>query len=224
MRAGIVLLLMLLFTGAARAEVKGDKNAARPHVQAADIAYKLGKFEEALASYSKAYEVYPAPALLFNLGQCHRNLKQWERAVFFYEGFLRESPANAPNRKLVEDLLKETRVELARENALDAEARKALEAAREKAAIEAARIKAANDAAIEAERAKQQREAEARREQLALEEKRRRDEEARRPVYKKWWFWTAVGGVAAASAGAYYLSGDTTFVAPSGSLGGLDRR
>ena len=105
MRALAITALVAIHLSAAWAEVRGDKNAAKPHVVAGDTAFKLGKFDDALASYAKAYELYPAPALLFNLGQCHRYLKNFERAVFFYEGFLRESPPNAPNRKLVEDVL-----------------------------------------------------------------------------------------------------------------------
>jgi tetratricopeptide (TPR) repeat protein len=63
---------------------------ARAQVKKAQLDYKLARFEQALAEYSRAYELYPTPALLFNLGQCHRNLKNHERAIFFFEGYLRE--------------------------------------------------------------------------------------------------------------------------------------
>ena len=71
--------------------------------------YKLARFEDALQDYSRAYELYPAPALLFNLGQCHRNLKNYERAIFFFEGYLREQPKIDPDqRALTEDLIAES--------------------------------------------------------------------------------------------------------------------
>ena len=33
----------------------------------AQLHYKLGRFEEALNAYTRAYEIYHAPALLFNI-------------------------------------------------------------------------------------------------------------------------------------------------------------
>ncbi len=45
------------------------------------------------------------------------------------------------------------------------------------------------------------------------------------PVTHRWWFWTAIVGTAlAAGAAAYYATGDPRLVAPSGSVGTLDRR
>ena len=47
---------------------------AKTHFQAGQTKYKLGRFDEALADYSKAYELKPIPSFLFNIGQCHRQL------------------------------------------------------------------------------------------------------------------------------------------------------
>jgi len=88
---------------------------AKQQVAAADIDYRLARFTEALGEYTKAYELYPVPALLFNIGQCHRNLKDYAKAIFFFEGYLRDAPA-APNRKLVEDLIRESQAGLAEIN------------------------------------------------------------------------------------------------------------
>ena len=70
----------------------------------ATIEYNIGHFEQALELYTKAYEALPTPALLFDLGQCHRMLGKPERAIFFFQGYLRAKP-DAPNRALVEQLL-----------------------------------------------------------------------------------------------------------------------
>lgn len=78
------------------------------------VQYKLGHFEEALAEFSKAYERYPAPGLLFNIGQCHKMMKHHEQAIYFFQGYLRDKP-DAPNRKAVEELIVESK------HALDAE-------------------------------------------------------------------------------------------------------
>jgi tetratricopeptide (TPR) repeat protein len=210
-RAVIVVIVTLAIAGSARAD---NKDQARVHVQAADIDYKLGKFDEALAEYSKAFELFPAPPLLFNLAQCHRNLKNFERAIFFFEGYLRESP-NAPNRALVEDLLKESRAALDQQRS-DEAARKAADDARLRAATEEAHRHMEDDARRRQE--EDRRAAEARRKAEA-------DDAHGRKFYQRWWFWSAVGGATLALGGtAYYFSGSTTTVDPMGTLGGLDRR
>src|SRR5215831_14047144 len=104
----------------------GPANAraqARAQVKKAQTEYKIARFEEALADYTRAYELYPAPALLFDLGQCHRNLKNYERAVFFFEGYLREQPKIDPDqRALTEDLIAECKGALDRQHAEEAAA------------------------------------------------------------------------------------------------------
>jgi len=61
----------------------------------AEKAYGLGRFEEALRGFERAYELLPLPGFLFNIGQCHRNLGNWERASFFYQGYLSRQPKAA---------------------------------------------------------------------------------------------------------------------------------
>jgi tetratricopeptide (TPR) repeat protein len=79
---------------------------ARALYNKATIEYNLGKFQEALDLYTKAYERMQKPALLFDIGQCHRLLGHYEQAMFFYQGFLREAP-NAPNRAAAEQHIAE---------------------------------------------------------------------------------------------------------------------
>ncbi len=99
-----------LLVGAAHAEPRDE---AKQHVAAADLHYRLARFAEALAEYTRAYELYPVPALLFNIGQCHRGLGAHARAIFFFEGYLRDAP-RASNRALVEDLIREARAAIDR--------------------------------------------------------------------------------------------------------------
>src|SRR5262245_9864320 len=97
-----VAVIVVLLAIPARAATPTQE--ARALVEAADRDYKLARFDKAHAQYSKAYEKFPAAALLFNSAQCHRNLGQYDKAVFFYEGFLREARKEDPNRSVVEDL------------------------------------------------------------------------------------------------------------------------
>jgi hypothetical protein len=69
-------------------------------------AYNLGKFPEAIAAFTKAYELSQAPGLLFNIAQSHRLNKDWEKASFFYSTYLRLKP-DAANRADVEARIKE---------------------------------------------------------------------------------------------------------------------
>jgi tetratricopeptide (TPR) repeat protein len=89
-----------------------QEKVARGHFDRAEKAFNLRKFEDALAAYQAAYEALPLPAFLFNIAQCHRNLRNREQAVFFYERYLSLAP-DAPNRQVVEDLIAEQKQQLA---------------------------------------------------------------------------------------------------------------
>lgn len=110
MRTAPLVRILLAITAAtaltATAHADSGTARARREVRAADIDYRLGRFGPALAGYTRAYELYPVPELLFNIAQCHKNLKDYDKAIFFFEGYLRDAP-NAANRALVEDLLRE---------------------------------------------------------------------------------------------------------------------
>jgi tetratricopeptide (TPR) repeat protein len=68
--------------------------------------FDLGKFDEAIDLFQKAYEVYPYPEALYSIAQGHRMKKDYERAVFFYKSYLRNSP-DAANRASVEARIQE---------------------------------------------------------------------------------------------------------------------
>jgi len=89
----------------------GDQ--ARAHFQRGKAAFELGRFQEALEEYQAAYRISPLPGFLFNLGQCHRNLGQYKKAIFSFKLYLKKKP-NAHNREAVELLLSEleTKVEV----------------------------------------------------------------------------------------------------------------
>jgi len=121
-------LLTVFPAGAAHA---GDDEAAtrkaRKHYEKADLEYRLGHFDDALVEYGRAYGEKRLPAFLFNIAQCHKMLGNREKAIFFYESFLRDAP-DTPKRALVESLLAESRGVL-EERARDELKRAAAEAA-----------------------------------------------------------------------------------------------
>ena len=130
MRAARIAMCVAVFLGFCPLESSADqKTEAKAHFKQAQLAYKLGKFDKALAEYSKAYELLPLPGFLFNVGQCHRQLGAYDRAIFFYKGYLREKPG-AKNRALVGELIKECQAQkkVKEEQArLEAERERALE-------------------------------------------------------------------------------------------------
>jgi tetratricopeptide (TPR) repeat protein len=205
---------LLAFLPASRARaVDAATRTAKAHYDQAELAYRLGRFTAALAEYGLAYEAKRLPALLFNIAQCHKMLGSYEKAIFFYESFLRDTP-DAPNRALVESLLAESRA------ALDGRKR----AAEERKATAA---RAAADAA-DAERFRARRDSErAATAEAALRATVPTTPVAPRPVLQRWWFWTIVGAVAvggAAAAGVAIAVPRVVTVLPAGSLGTLDRR
>lgn len=184
-------LAFILVLATPVATARADKASAKARAKQADVLYKLGQFEQALAAYSAAYEDYPAAGLLFNIGQCHKNLKSWERARFFFEGYLRERPDTA-NRAVVEELIAETRREeaLALERARELERTRLAEAERQQARDERAAAESARARLITTPPPAPAPAAEPGAGTLP------RDRGRRAPVYKRWWFWAGVGAVA----------------------------
>jgi len=67
--------------------------------------YNLGRFRQALALFSKAYQIAPLSGFLFNIAQCHRFMGNHKRAVFFYRGYLRDNPGT-PNAAAVQQMVR----------------------------------------------------------------------------------------------------------------------
>src|SRR5438105_3542923 len=79
--AVVSLGLVSMATVAAAATSPASPEAARREEAKAEFnqgntAYNLGKYEEAVAHFEKAYGLSRVPEILFNLGQCYR--KRWE--------------------------------------------------------------------------------------------------------------------------------------------------
>jgi tetratricopeptide (TPR) repeat protein len=179
------------------------------HARAAELTsqaqaqYDSGRYEEASESYRKAYAVVPAPELLFNLGQCQRLLGRSERALKYFEAYLRLRP-DAPHRPLVEQLIEESKL-------IGPSPDSALHSARqEPPAISAA------PAGTQAELPHRARHAnvmplpppeplaESQPPPTRLLADDRYSEHESPAVYERWWFWTAIAVVAAGAAVTTY--------------------
>ncbi len=196
-------------SAAPRKEVAEDEGTkkAKALFKAAETDFALGRFQEALEGYSMAYEAKPLPAMLFNIGQCHFELASYERAIFFYEQFLR-GDVDTKKRQLANKRLQEAKVAYAaaeeKRQREEAEERERQELAMR--AQEQAHMAAVKQAELDAQRL-------------------RLTEQTAAPVYKKWWFWAAAAGVVAIATTTIILTtrgGDDEL--PSGDLPTIDAR
>jgi tetratricopeptide (TPR) repeat protein len=120
--AGFLCAALAVAAVARPAEARKDEDEtsddgvreARAHFKRGEKLFALGKFEDALAAYEAAYDANPLPELLFNIGQCHRNLEDYDAAIFSFKKYLRLKPS-ASNRKAVEKLIDELEDERAAE-------------------------------------------------------------------------------------------------------------
>src|SRR5262245_13268098 len=95
---------------AALADVSRDREA-RDHFERGDQLLKIGAYDGAIDEFKRAYELSPAPGLLFNIAQAYRAKKDREQALHYYSEFLRADP-NAPERAYVQERIDELKREI----------------------------------------------------------------------------------------------------------------
>lgn len=102
-RCLLALLVVALAARIAAADAAATRNAKR-HFERGQKLYTLTKFREALDEYQQAFDARPIPDFLFNIGQCYRNLGDYDAAIFSYKKYVAAAP-DAPNRAQVEQLI-----------------------------------------------------------------------------------------------------------------------
>jgi tetratricopeptide (TPR) repeat protein len=175
--------------------------------------YRLGRFVQARALYEKAYDLLPLPGFLYNIAQCHRMEKRYDRAVFFYKSYL-SARSSARNRDMVQMLIAKCIKQL---RLIEKRKRDALNRSRTEAEQRRAERLALLKAKLAASRPPP-------RPRLYLPPKK----PVNKPLVKQWWFWSSIaGGVVALVVTGVAVglatsrgSGDWTDT----SLGLLDRR
>lgn len=235
-RSLLALLAMALWLpapsqAAGKPAVPKKDKAAEAQVRqiygAAQKAYDLGRFEEALKGFSDAYALQDLPGFLFNIAQCHRNLGNYERSKFFYLRYLDLSPQRPKNAAQVEALLAKVEEKLAEETRLRqaedrAAAQRSKEAAEQRKAEQAvAATTATTVASLPTARslppAAVPGASTAQPPPAAVAAGGQPDS-----VFTQWWFWTGVGVVAAgAGAATYVLTAPRPRETTLGNLGSL---
>jgi len=200
----------LLAPAVAVAAPEDPRAEAKREVERAEVQYKLGRFDEALEGYSRAYELVNAPGLLFNIGQCHKNLKSYERAIFFFQEYLRE--AKRPERRaLANELIAEARAQLEKQR-LEPPPTPEPPPESSSPPVPTWREPPSPD----------ERDSSAKGRGVVIQNTAPPTDT---PLTQRWWFWTAIGaGAVALVTGIVLLSRSGETVLPSGSVGTLDRR
>jgi tetratricopeptide (TPR) repeat protein len=115
--ACVTAIAVATMISSARAGEDAQTKVAKKHFYAGEKLFALGRFSDALKEYEAAFDAKPLPAFLFNIGQCHRNLHDYDAAIFSFRKYLSLLP-EAANRAEVEDLIRELEDAQAREKAL----------------------------------------------------------------------------------------------------------
>jgi tetratricopeptide (TPR) repeat protein len=178
MRFVSALLVLTLSLAAFAAD---DRGKARDVYASGQRHYDLAEYAAALADFKEAYRQFPAPGILYNIGQCHKLLGHLDEAIDFYRTYLIRKPeaTNADEvRALIARLEKRSADDKARAAAAPPVAPTATEPA--PASVPTASPTHAPAAAL-----------------ATTSEPPPR----KKPLYERWWLWTAVGGVAAVGLG-----------------------
>ncbi|MBW2733004.1 MAG: hypothetical protein JRH20_11480 [Deltaproteobacteria bacterium] len=190
-RWGLILALVAILplaVGARPANAQSRKQRlqqAKKHYKSGKAAFELGRFQKALGSYEEAYRIAALPGLLFNIGQCYRNLGELEKASFSFKLYLRKLP-NARNRVAVQRLLAELDQQLVAQQEQQRQEKE-----------------------LRAQQEQEQREREQRERDAALQRKMLEHPPQAplppKPIYQKWWFWTLIGVAASGAAAGIYF-------------------
>ena len=107
----LCLTALLALLGAAPQHALADEGSdeaatklAKKQFYRGEKLFALGRFDKALDAYEAAFEAKPLPEFLFNIGQCHANLGNYEQAIFSLRKFLRLRP-KAKNRAQVKEYI-----------------------------------------------------------------------------------------------------------------------
>jgi tetratricopeptide (TPR) repeat protein len=110
-RMSLVFVLLVALVATARAE--GDnRTVAREAFREAARRYDLGDYPKALELFKLAYLNFEEPKILFNIGQCQRQMSQKVEAITAYRSYLRKVP-DASNRDEVQHLIQQLEAAIA---------------------------------------------------------------------------------------------------------------
>ena len=104
----VMTLLLVLRPHSAIAESSKDKAKAQRFFKKGNKAFTAGRYEDALASYRKSFELVEHPRTLFNVAMCEDRLGREEAAYVAFRAFLEVAQErDAKHKVIAEDRLAE---------------------------------------------------------------------------------------------------------------------
>lgn len=102
-RITLALALSLLAVTSSIAHAGDDERVveAQRHYEAGMASYHLEEYDQAISEWESGYRAKPAPQFLYNIAQAYRLSKRPDKALSFYQKYLKLDP-NAANRPEVE--------------------------------------------------------------------------------------------------------------------------
>lgn len=192
----VALAVVGLLTTGARAE---DRAKAREMFKVGMQHYDLAEYKEALVAFKEAYRNYEEPTILFNIGQCYRQLGDKEQAIRFYRTFLIKQP-DSPRKAEVRDLIDKLEKMVAEERKTTAQPPQGTippPSSREpERAMPPPTITPTAPPGETAPTATPSTPTTTTSAPAAAVTASAPEKSERTPIYKKWWLWTAVGVVA----------------------------
>ena len=95
------LILLVCTAASALAPPEGDKKSALVEFEKGNERFVAGDFAAAATRFEAAYQAYPDPAYLYNIGVCYERLERWGQAARRFGAFLDAVPEDHPARKKV---------------------------------------------------------------------------------------------------------------------------
>lgn len=91
-RIGIVIWQFMIITWSGGASAANVEAKAKSFYEQGKAEFEAGRFEDAMAAFTEAYNLTAEPKLLFNLAACAEGMKDKERAKAYYQVYLEELP------------------------------------------------------------------------------------------------------------------------------------
>jgi len=185
--------------------------ATDPREMKAREAFAAGRYQDALDLFAKLYAESLNPIYLRNIGRCHQNLGDADRAIASFRDYLRKASAlTAAERKEIDGFIKEME-ELKRSKEASASSAPATPTPVEPVTPLPKEVPApppGNSTATAS---------------VIMTPPAAAPAEEPSPIYGRWWFWAIVGGVVATGLGVAFAAGAFTrtedATCPSGTAG-----
>lgn len=202
---------------------RDSEKAARASAHRAKVAFDLGRFSDALAGYEAAYQAMQLPALLFDIAQCHRNLKHYEEARFLYRRYLALDP-RSEDRPVIEGLIAEMTRKIGDESAHPAAVSPGLSSTTQGPSFKPVTAVLGVAGASSAVPVLQRNDVWVPAAPVHVQSSDVTDRSEPRPLYRRWWFWTGIGVLVAGAITAGMVFTTHSQQAPPGTLPAINGR